>query len=86
MSNDPNVYIYPGRLIQRIAKAILLFFITLLLLAPVVICNIIKTPLVRILVVMVSTITYLIVISAFTKSRTIELVLAGATYVNFQFL
>ncbi|KAF7502934.1 hypothetical protein GJ744_004810 [Endocarpon pusillum] len=56
VSTDPNVYLYSGPLIKRTAQALLLFLITLLLLIPVVICNIL------------------------TKSRTIELILAGATY------
>ncbi|KAN0083822.1 hypothetical protein V8E54_002910 [Elaphomyces granulatus] len=81
MSNDPNVYIsYSGRLIQRIARALLLLLITLLLLMPIVVCNIISTTSIRILVVIVSTISYLLVLSLLTKSRSIELILAGATY------
>jgi hypothetical protein len=83
MSDDPNVYIYSGPLIQSIAKALLLLLITLLLLMPVVVCNIISTTSVRIVVVMVSTVSYLLVLSVLTKSRTMELVLAGATYVCF---
>jgi hypothetical protein len=79
MSNDPNVYIYSGSLIKRIAKALLLLLITLLLLIPVVVCNTISTTSVRIFVVMVSTILYLLVLSVLTKSRTMELILAGAT-------
>jgi len=80
MSNDPNVYIYSGTLIQRIARALLLLLITLLLLMPIVVCNIISTTSIRILVVMVSTISYLLVLSLLTKSRSIELILAGVTY------
>jgi len=81
MSNDPNVYIsYSGRLIQRIARALLLLLITLLLLMPIVVCNIISTTSIRILVVIVSTISYLLVLSLLTKSRSIELILAGVTY------
>ena len=85
MSNDPNVYIYSGTLIQRIARALLLLLITLLLLMPIVVCNIISTTSIRILVVIVSTISYLLVLSLLTKSRSIELILAGATYVRVQF-
>lgn len=80
MSNDPNVYIHSGQLIQRIAKALLLLLITILLLMPVVVCSIINTTSVRIAIVMVSTISYLLVLSSLTKSRTMELILAGATY------
>ncbi|KAL7798569.1 hypothetical protein V8C37DRAFT_368323 [Trichoderma ceciliae] len=80
LSTDPNVYIYRGPLIRRIVKVLLLFLITLLLMMPVIICNLISTVSVRIVVVMLSTISYLLILSWLTKSRTMELVLAGATY------
>ncbi|KAK0113057.1 hypothetical protein ONS95_014763 [Cadophora gregata] len=80
ISNDPNVYIYSGRRIQRTAKAVLLFLITLLLLMPVIICNFVDTISIRITIVMISTISYLLVLSGLTRARTIELIIAGATY------
>ncbi len=86
MSDDPNVYIYSGPLIQLCARALLLLLITFLLLVPVGICNIISTISIRILVVIGCTITYLLVLSVLTKSRTMELILAGATFVNSFFL
>ncbi|KAI0383371.1 hypothetical protein F5Y04DRAFT_33591 [Hypomontagnella monticulosa] len=79
-SNDPNVHIYLGPLVPQVARAILLLVITLLLLMPVIICNIIETTSSRIAIVIASTVSYLIVLSTLTKSRTMELVLAGATY------
>ena len=79
LSADPNVYIYRGQLIRRIAKALLFFMITLLLMMPVVICNLIETISARIIVVMLSTVSYLLILSWLTKSRTMELILAGAT-------
>jgi len=74
------VHIYTGLLVPRVAKALLLFLIVLLLLVPVVICNVIATSSGRIVVVMVSMISYLLIVSGLTKSRTMELILAGATY------
>ncbi|KAI0549270.1 hypothetical protein F4679DRAFT_272939 [Xylaria curta] len=79
-SNDPNVYIYSGPLIHQAARALLLSLIALLLLIPVVICNIINTTSGRIVVVIASTISYLLILFSLTKSRTMELTLAGATY------
>ncbi|EMR68705.1 hypothetical protein UCREL1_4267 [Eutypa lata UCREL1] len=79
ISNDSNVYIYSGPLIKRTAKGILLLVITLFLLAPVVICNSISAITIRIVVVMVSIVTYLLVLSGLTMSRTMELILAGVT-------
>ncbi|KNG47996.1 hypothetical protein DDE82_004440 [Stemphylium lycopersici] len=80
LSVDPNVYLYSGHLIRRIARAFLLVLITALLLLPVVICNLISGTSVRIVIIMFSTITYLSILSGLTRSRTMELVLAGATY------
>ncbi len=82
VSDDPNVYIYSGPLIQLCARALLLLLITFLLLMPVGICNIISTISIRILVVIVCTTMYLLVLSVLTKSRTMELILAGATCVG----
>ncbi|KAI1149626.1 hypothetical protein F4825DRAFT_463951 [Nemania diffusa] len=79
-SNSPNVYIYSEPLIRRAAKALRLSLIALLLLILVVICNIINTTSGRIVVVIASTISYLLILSSLTKSRTMELTLAGATY------
>jgi len=66
-------------LTKRAAKVFLLLLITLLLLTPVVICNVISKVAVRIIVVMAFTISYLLVLSGLTKSRTIELIVAGTT-------
>ncbi|XTI82344.1 hypothetical protein V2W45_1228407 [Cenococcum geophilum] len=79
VSTDANVYMYSGQLIKRIAKVLLLFLVTVILLMPVVICNIIKTTSIRIVIVMLSTILFLLILSGLTKSRTIELILAAAT-------
>ncbi|KAK3391098.1 hypothetical protein B0H63DRAFT_467254 [Podospora didyma] len=80
VSTDPNVIIYCGPWIKRTAKGLLLFLITLLLLMPVVICNLIDATSVRIIVVMACTISYLLILFALTRSKTMDLVLAGATY------
>ncbi|CAI6337693.1 unnamed protein product [Periconia digitata] len=80
LSVDPNVYLYSGSLIKQVARALLLCLITFLLLMPVVICNITGSTSVRIFVIMISTILYLSILFSLTKSRTMELVLAGATY------
>ncbi|KAI8629553.1 hypothetical protein F5Y19DRAFT_433455 [Xylariaceae sp. FL1651] len=80
ISNDPNVYIYSGPLIRQTARGLLLFLIALLLLAPVIICDSIHTNSGRIAVVIASTISYLLILSGLTNSRTMDLTLAGATY------
>ncbi|KAF4630754.1 hypothetical protein G7Y89_g7386 [Cudoniella acicularis] len=80
VSTDENVYIYSGSMIKRTPKVLLLFLITLLLLMPVVICNVISTNSIRIIIIIASTISYLLILSMLTKSRTMELIIAGATY------
>ncbi|ETS86571.1 hypothetical protein PFICI_00399 [Pestalotiopsis fici W106-1] len=79
VSNDPNVYIYSGSHIRRAARTLLLCLITVLLLMPVVLCNSIVAVSARMTVIVLSTILYLLVISELTQSRTLELVVAGAT-------
>jgi hypothetical protein len=46
---------------------------------PIIVCNIISSFSIRIVIIIVSTIFYLLILSGLTKSRTMELVLAGAT-------
>ncbi|KAI1204900.1 uncharacterized protein F4807DRAFT_445525 [Annulohypoxylon truncatum] len=80
LSSDPNVYIYTGLLIRRTAKALLVVLTTLLLMLPVVICNVISIISVRITVIVLATVSYLLILSYLVKSRTMELILGGATY------
>ncbi|OSS51608.1 hypothetical protein B5807_03238 [Epicoccum nigrum] len=81
-STNPNVYIYQGPLVHRTAKAILICLITLLLMMPIIMCNLVTTIAVRILIILICTVLYLLILSWLTKSRTMELTLAGATYVT----
>ncbi|KAK8093409.1 hypothetical protein PG997_000094 [Apiospora hydei] len=80
-STDPNVYLYSGPLIKRTARVLMLVIITSLLLVPVVVCILIDSVWARICVIITSTVIYLSILSHLTKSKMIELILAGATYV-----
>lgn len=60
--------------------------IVLLLLIPVVICNVAGNTSVRLFVVAVFPLCYLLLLSVLTKSRTIELILATVAYVPLNFL
>jgi hypothetical protein len=66
-------------MIRRIAVGLLLLLITSLILTPVVVCALIDGMPARITIITASTLCYLTVLSRLTKSRTIELVLGGAT-------
>ena len=79
VSTNSGVYIYSGSLIKTIARAIMLFLITFLLLTPVVICILVDNVPARILVIIASTALYLMALSHLTRTKMIELTLAGAT-------
>lgn len=68
-------------MIKRIAKALIISLITLLLLLPIIVCNVITDAVVRIVIVMAATVFYLIVLSDLTKAKTMELVIAATTQV-----
>ncbi|KAI0401134.1 hypothetical protein F4802DRAFT_582041 [Xylaria palmicola] len=80
VSADANVYIYSGSLIRRIARVLLLVLISFLLLLPVTICTTTTSMVVRLFIIILSTAVYLAILSALTKARTFELILAGATF------
>ncbi|KAI0852640.1 hypothetical protein F5Y00DRAFT_258490 [Daldinia vernicosa] len=80
LSTDPNVHIYRGPWVRRTANALLIVLVTLLLMVPVMICNLVSTFSVRIIIIMVFTVSYLLILSCLAKSKTTELILAGATY------
>ncbi|KAK4208936.1 hypothetical protein QBC37DRAFT_451551 [Rhypophila decipiens] len=79
-STNPSVFIYSGGLIKATAKVTMLFLITFLLLTPVVICIFVDSIPARIIVIIVSTACYLSVLARLTRSRMMELILAGATF------
>lgn len=81
-SDDPKVHIYTGPWIPMIAKIILLFLTTFLLLIPAILHNIFQEDRARIAIYVSCTVVYLLVISLLTKSRTTELVIAGAAFVS----
>jgi hypothetical protein len=57
----------------------MLFLITFLLLTPVVICILVDGIPARIIVIITSTVLYLMSLSHLTRTKMIELTLAGAT-------
>ena len=79
ISANENVYVYSGSLVKGIATALMLFMMTFLLLTPIAICIAVDSIPARILIIFVSTAVFLTVLSKLTRSRMIELILAGAT-------
>ncbi|KAH7017220.1 hypothetical protein EDB80DRAFT_704407 [Ilyonectria destructans] len=80
VSTDKDVFIYSGSLIKRTAKGLLVLLISFILMMPIIICNVIGSVAIRVFVVMACTICYLLVLSELTKSKTMELIVAGTTY------
>ncbi|KAI1214270.1 uncharacterized protein F4807DRAFT_119498 [Annulohypoxylon truncatum] len=80
ISTNSNVYIYSGNLIKRTAGVLLLLLISTLLLLPVIICTTTTSMIARMFIIIFSTAVYLALLSALTRARTFELILAGATF------
>ncbi|KAI1311118.1 hypothetical protein F5Y03DRAFT_321598 [Xylaria venustula] len=80
ISSNSTVYIYSGKMIKGIATGLMLLLITFLLLMPVVICILIDSIVARVLIIIISTAGLLVVLSRLTKSKMMELILAGATF------
>ncbi|KAK3386537.1 hypothetical protein B0H63DRAFT_467931 [Podospora didyma] len=79
-SRDPNVHIYPRSSTTWVARMLMTPFAVVLLMAPVVICNLVSSLTARLIVVIAATTGFIAALSGLTKPRTIELVVAGATY------
>ncbi|RYP68848.1 hypothetical protein DL771_006466 [Monosporascus sp. 5C6A] len=80
ISRDPYVHIFSKSAISRTSRILMIPFVTALLLTPVVICNSLNTLIIRLIVIIISTSSFISVLSGLTKARTTELVLAGATW------
>ncbi|KIW80557.1 hypothetical protein Z517_07173 [Fonsecaea pedrosoi CBS 271.37] len=80
LSTDACVYLYSGKLVPRAAKALLFLLIVLPLLMPVILCNTTTRISIRLIIIMTSMLVYLLIASGLTKSKTMELITATATY------
>ncbi|TPX13063.1 uncharacterized protein E0L32_006489 [Thyridium curvatum] len=79
-STNPDIYLYTGSLIKSIAKGMMVLIMCFLLLTPVVICILVDRTATRISIIFMSTALFLGVLAWLTRSRMIELILAGATF------
>lgn len=61
-------------------------FIITLLLGPVIICHYVTSPTTRIFAIVIAVTTFITILSGSTKARTVELVVAGATWVHDRLL
>lgn len=82
VSRDANVHVFTPASVRRAVRALLTPLITLLLLTPVVVCNFVAELTPRLIIVVISTTGFIAILSGLTRTRTVELIVAGATYVK----
>ncbi|KAI9900825.1 hypothetical protein N3K66_005087 [Trichothecium roseum] len=80
VSRDANVHVFTPASVRRAVRALLTPLITLLLLTPVVVCNFVAELTPRLIIVVISTTGFIAIMSGLTRTRTVELIVAGATY------
>ncbi|KAF2804513.1 uncharacterized protein BDZ99DRAFT_451574 [Mytilinidion resinicola] len=80
ISRDPNVHITSKPSVTRIARVLMTPFIATLLLAPVIVCNCLTSLIARLSTIVIAATMFIAILSGSTKAKTVELVVAGATY------
>ncbi|KAI0384133.1 caspase domain-containing protein [Hypomontagnella monticulosa] len=79
ISQDPNIHIFPSSLLGVTVYTFVVPLISILLLTPVIICNFVNDLSARLVIVVLATMGFTIALSGLTKTRTVELIIAGAT-------
>ncbi|KAK0714197.1 caspase domain-containing protein [Lasiosphaeria miniovina] len=79
-SRDSNVHIFPRSSVTWAARMLMTPFVVVLLIAPVVACNFVSSLTAKLIAIVAATTGFLAALSGLTKPKTIELVVAGATY------
>ncbi|KAL9632057.1 MAG: hypothetical protein Q9204_003955 [Flavoplaca sp. TL-2023a] len=76
---DDNVWIWSGGLLAKIARTVAVYLISALLVVPVVIISAVNGIVLRIGIIFMATSTFILVLSGFTKAKTGDIFVAGAT-------
>ncbi|KAF9737030.1 hypothetical protein PMIN04_002481 [Paraphaeosphaeria minitans] len=79
-SNNPKVHVVPRASVTRLGRVLMTPFVVGLILAPVIVCNYLASLTARLITVVSAASLFIAVLSGSTKAKTIELVVAGATY------
>ena len=82
VSRDPNVYIPSGPVLRRATRFLIAFLSIILLLIPVTICSAQSSMMARMAVVVIAASLFIGIVSIIIKARSIEIFVAGATYVR----
>ena len=79
VSRNRLVHVYSRNLTNRLTRVLLTQLIILLILSPVIICNAVRSTKARLIILVFATSIFISIVSCFTKSKTVDLVVAGAT-------
>ncbi|KAI1736298.1 hypothetical protein F4680DRAFT_452081 [Xylaria scruposa] len=79
-SSDPDVYIFPDRLIKTASRSVLAILASSFLLIPIIILTLINELAVRLTVVLISNAVFVFVVSVLAEAKMGELFMAGAAY------
>lgn len=80
ISRNPHVHHFSPTIMTLAARVLMMPPIILLLMAPVIICNFVSNLTGRLITIILSTSIFITVLSILSKARSVELVVAGATY------
>jgi hypothetical protein len=72
------VFIYPGKFLGQIARALLTSLVLSFLLIPVVICKYLDNTLGRLAVIAVSTMFFVVMLSGLVRANTVDIAIAGS--------
>jgi hypothetical protein len=78
-SQDPNVYLFSGAWIGRVARILIAVVVIIALLVPILICSYTTSAKARIIVVSFATIVCITTLVMAVQVRTIEMIVAGTT-------
>lgn len=72
------MFIYPGKLLGQIARALLTSLVLNFLLVSVVICKYLDNTLGRLVVIAASTVFFIVMLSGLVRVKTVDLAIAGS--------
>ncbi|KAF3064949.1 hypothetical protein GL218_02145 [Daldinia childiae] len=80
VSRDPKVHIFSPSSLRLMVRIFVVPFITILLLTPVITFSFVNSLSARLIIVVAATMIFVVALSSLTRTRIVELIVAGATY------
>lgn len=78
-SRDEHIFIFPPSLIRKTAQFLIVWLVLILLVIPLVVLNNISSFTNRIVVILAATAAFVLGVAVFSRARTVEVFIAGAT-------